>query len=384
MLEYSMNDYVRKNELRDYAGYEPPGKIDLDCSLGVNGKDLPELIFEKLHAFNLNNKDDIKHYPHDESLLHRLADYYNAKGAAWLRKENFVLGDGSYDILCNINMMCLTRDQAVLGHAPQFPAYVDHVTFSGSKYDCYQLPKDTNYKFEAHGYIEKMNRLSQRLFIVENPNNPTGQVIPIDELRRIADKSMEFHRILIVDEAYGDYLPFQNSSINLIPNHPNVIVTRTFSKGFGMAGMRLGYAVASLESDLLTQLKKLERPFNCNGIARILAHAMLNSGVDMIDSSRVRTNKNAIIRYISECCPKFGVATTDLNTPIMTVYYKMGAPPPGFDLRGVMAERAKLLTVSCSTYMGLDGGAVRIMLPLKNEDIERLKGMLKTVNDYLP
>jgi histidinol-phosphate aminotransferase len=358
----------------------------MDCSLGVNSKKLPDLIFTKLREFNngpgeQDNEGDIKHYPHDVSLLQRLADYYKDKGVTWVNKENIILGAGSYDLLCNINMMCLTGGKHVLGHAPQFTAYVDHVVFSGSTYDCYKMTElEDNYRFIADKYIAAMKD-THSLFIVENPNNPTGQIIRLDDMGAIAAKAKELNTILVVDEAYGDYMPIANSTLNLLPEYPNIIVTRTFSKGFGMAGIRIGYAITSNPSisDTLEQLQKLERPFNCNGIARVLARAMLDSNVDTIQSDQVKANKEAV-KIALNGLSKLNFATTDNETPIITIYYT--GTKPVLDLQKFIVESAGLLTVSCSTYKGFDSKAVRVMLP-ETKDIPLLIEMLKRVEYFL-
>jgi histidinol-phosphate aminotransferase len=386
MEMFKMNPYVRSNNSKDYAGNLPDGNVKLDCSLGVNSKILPDLLFTKLHEFNNgsggpDNEGDIKHYPHDESLCQRLADYYKKKGVTWITKKHFILGAGSYDILCNINMMCLTGGKSVLGHAPQFTAYFDHVIFSGSKYEYYQMKQsENNYVFDVEKYIAAM-KTSHSLFIVENPNNPTGQIIRIANIQNIAKKAKEMNTILVVDEAYGDYMELPDSAINLIPEYPNVIVTRTFSKGFGMAGVRIGYAITSNtdNSDTLTQLQKLERPFSCSGIARVLARAMLDSDADMIHAGQVITNKNRVMKAVSGC-KRLKYAATAARTPIIAIYYT-GAKE-GMDLQKIFLDEAGLLTVNCSAYLGLNSKTVRIMLP-ETENISALTEMLIKADQYL-
>jgi histidinol-phosphate aminotransferase len=383
MDKYKMNQYVRDNHLLDYAGNVPSGNVVLDCSLGVNSKKLPDLIFTRLREFNngpgeFDNEGDIKHYPHDESLLQRLTDYFKSKNVTWIEKNNIILGAGSYDILCNINMMCLTRGQSVLGHAPQFTAYVDHVVFSGSIYDYYQMTlEDNNYLFNAIRYIKTMSS-EHSLFIVENPNNPTGQIISKSDIAKIARQAMKYNTFLVVDEAYGDYMDISNSAIKLIPENPNIIVTRTFSKGFGMAGMRLGYAITANSDicDTLTQFHKLERPFNCSGIARVLATAMLDSNVDMIESEEVEKNKTVIMKTIGGC-KRLKYATTSERTPIITIYYT--GDKEDLDLQKYFLDKVGLLTVNCSTYMGLNSRTVRVMLPM-TEYIDILLKMIRDVD----
>lgn len=389
-------DYVPK----DYAGNMPEGEVKVDCSLGVNASLLGNCIFERLHQFQQKkvlyvgnceqvlcegNFNEIKYYPHDETLKDALADWYrkHGVGTGWLTGEHFICGNGSYDILCNINLLCLTGGKKVLGHAPQFTAYVDHVNCSGSLYQAYYMKKDCNYRFQPREYIAKMSE-DDDLFIVENPNNPTGQIIPIDDIKAIADRAQSLGKILVVDEAYGEYMAFSNSAVNLIPECPNVIVTRTFSKGWGMAGIRLGYAVGSIENNLLPCLKKLVLPFNSNAIAKALALTALRSKLenerDPFDTDTVFTNKRLLMDTIMQAdkhgTPIMAIAQTASSTPIMTLYYT--GKEAHFDLQAHLIKFG-ILAVSCKTYMGLNERAVRLMLPQSGEMPVLLEAMEKAI-----
>lgn len=398
----SINPDIREYTPKDYAGSTAEGEVKVDCSLGVNSDLLGDSVFQRLHQFeqrivlqegnyvtvlNEGSYAEIKYYPHDETLKEELANWYrrNGIGESWLTADNFILGNGSYDILCNMNLLCLTNGRKVLGHAPQFTAYIDHVACSGSGYGAYPLPKEQNYAFDPEGYLAAMDD-SFQLFIIENPNNPTGQVIPLAAIRRIARKALEMEKILIVDEAYGEYIPFGASAINLVKEFPNILVTRSFSKGWGMAGMRLGYGVASVETDLLEQLQKLVLPFNSNAVARTLAESALKNKLqnpeDPFGIWPVIRSKQRLLEKIEECAVKYSrglkAAHTHFSTPILMLYYD------GRD-RDIHLARHLLkhgiLTVSCETYMGVGKEAVRIMLPESGKIPLLLKLMEEAIAD---
>jgi histidinol-phosphate aminotransferase len=364
-----VNDYIRTYTLKDYATGGIPQPIALDCSLGVNPEDLPPAVTAKLKTID---QDTIKHYPHDETVLDAIAAYYKNQSPdlAWLNRDYMFLGNGSTDILHNLNVLCLTRGKKVLGHGPQFTAYIDQAACLGAVYEYYAMEKANNYKFEADQYLAHMND-AYSLFIVENPNNPTGQVIELADIEKIAAKAASLHTILIVDEAYGDYMPLANSAINLVPQYPNIVVTRTFSKGFGLAGIRLGYMITSsgAVNDTIKQFKKVEIQFNGNGLARLLAIAFLENHSNIPNLQQIKADKSAFTAVIT----KFKLAFTAETVPIMTVYYE--GPDRDFDLQTWLYDTARLWTVSCASYDGLDKNAVRIMLP-RTSQIETLKAML--------
>ncbi|MDR0720958.1 MAG: aminotransferase class I/II-fold pyridoxal phosphate-dependent enzyme [Treponema sp.] len=376
-----MNEYIHEYTMRDYSNF-PQGEIKLDCSLGVNSESLPALVFTRLGQLNAANQNDIKYYPHTDAVHQTIAGYYKKKGIGWITKDNILLGCGSLDLLGNINLLCLTRGKKVLGHGPQFTAYIDQVNCIGSMYCHCDFKKENNYLFVAGDYAAEMNS-DYDLFIVENPNNPTGQTIRLDDLKIIAEKAKRLNTILIVDEAYGDYMEFTASAINLLYDYPNVVVTRTFSKAFGAAGMRMGYALFSPnlssrpEDNILTQLKKLENTFSCNGVARVIAQALLDTTEDIIKIDKIMEHKQEIIKSLSV----FKLAATSVRVPIMTIYYETG--DRNFDLQLSLLENEKLLTVSCGSYFGLDKRAVRIMLPSSDDRVADLKQMLISAQNRL-
>jgi histidinol-phosphate aminotransferase len=376
-----MNAYIREYTMRDYANF-PQEKIKVDCSLGVYSESLPALVFTRLGQLNAANQNDIKHYPHTDAVHQTIAGYYKKKGVSWITKDNILLGCGSFDILGNINLLCLTRGKKVLGHGPQFTAYIDHVNCIGSMYYHCDFKKENKYLFSADDYAAAMNS-EYDLFIVENPNNPTGQTISVDDMKIIAEKAKQLNTILVVDEAYGDYMEFGDSAINLLYEYPNVVVTRTFSKAFGAAGMRMGYALfspnlsAGPEDNILNQLKKLEIPFSCNGVARVIAQALLDTTEDIIKVDKIMEHKQEIIKSLSV----FKLAATSVRVPIMTIYYE--TDDLNFDLQRSLLENEKLLTVSCGPYFGLDKRAVRIMLPSGDGGTDDLKQMLISAQNRL-
>lgn len=404
MLEGSINRYISEYTPLDYAGQEVGGEILIDCSLGVNADPLMDSVFDTLHGYHQKtdsagsafdmladggNYDDIKFYPHDDSLKSLLVEWFikHGTGEGWLSAENIVLGNGSFDILAGLNVLCLTRERTVLGHAPQFTAYIDHVRCTGSVYRAVPMRRSDNYRFNADDYLQMMSEETD-LFIVENPNNPTGQSIPLDSIGRIAGKALAMDKILIVDEAYADYLPFGDSAVNLIDSYPNIIVTRSFSKGWGMAGLRLGYAVTSGETGLAGMLQKIVLPFNSNALARSLACSTLKANEEgssyLFGIQRVKAKKKRLLDGIQMLNAEYGrdlrVAETHESTPIMLIY--CGGGDREFDLFRHMMERG-LLTVGCGNYPGLESDAVRLMLP-DDEQMDLLMEIMETVVRDLP
>ena len=114
-----------------------------------------------------------------------------------------------------------------------------------------------NYRFEVEDILSLITDDISMVY-VDNPHNPTGQVIPLSRIRRVADLCAEKGIMLIVDEAYGGFMDEEESSVNL--DHENVVSLRSFSKSWGMASLRAGYAVVR-DQELRELYNKVCPPF---------------------------------------------------------------------------------------------------------------------------
>ena len=118
---------------------------------------------------------------------------------------------------------------------------------------------------------EALPRHGAKMVLVANPNNPSATLSSVDELRRLADR---VDGILVVDEAYIDFAPAGSSMIPHLASHPNLVVLRTFSKSYALAGARLGLLFA--DAALVTELSKVKDSYNVNHLTQQLGMAALN------------------------------------------------------------------------------------------------------------
>jgi histidinol-phosphate aminotransferase len=110
---------------------------------------------------------------------------------------------------------------------------------------------------------------------IANPNNPTGTFVRHDEIEAFLKRVPE--RVLVVlDEAYNEYLPaeLRGDSVKLLKRHPNLVISRTFSKAYGLAGLRVGYALA--QPSVADVMNRVRQPFNVNSVALAAARAALD------------------------------------------------------------------------------------------------------------
>jgi histidinol-phosphate aminotransferase len=109
-----------------------------------------------------------------------------------------------------------------------------------------------------------------------NPNNPTGLMIKPGKIKKLLE-NIPKTTLLVLDEAYYEYANPEINSISWLEEHPNLVITRTFSKAYGLAGVRLGYAIAN--EAIISILHKLQMPFAVNQVALVAGLAALNDAV---------------------------------------------------------------------------------------------------------
>jgi len=125
-----------------------------------------------------------------------------------------------------------------------------------------------------------------RLIFIANPNNPTGTWLRDSELKQFIS-ALPDHVICVVDEAYAEYVEFKDypDAVTWLPDFDNLLVTRTFSKIHGLAGLRIGYGVSS--SDIADMLNRVRQPFNVNSLALAAAEATLDDDDHILKSRQL-------------------------------------------------------------------------------------------------
>ncbi len=137
-----------------------------------------------------------------------------------------------------------------------------------------EIKLDKDYRLDLSAYTDSITERTRIIWIC-NPNNPTGTIMTSDEQEAFLKKVPE-SILVVLDEAYYEYAKGADypESIKLLEEHSNIIILRTFSKVFGLAGLRVGYAVSSPQ--IITSLNKVRAPFNVNSAAQVAALAALN------------------------------------------------------------------------------------------------------------
>jgi len=203
-------------------------------------------------------------YPdeHNNVLIDKLAKLNNVD------RNEILLGDGSGEIL-KLCAETFTGPQNgnLIAADPTFEAILHNATANGA--EVVKVPLISSF---AHDLPKMLGAAKRGLVYVCNPNNPTASITPKDELRDFITKTPR-ETMILVDEAYFHFAdsPEYESVIPLVKDHPNLIVSRTFSKIYGMAGLRCGYCIAQKETIERMRRQQMWDSVNCMALAAATA-----------------------------------------------------------------------------------------------------------------
>ena len=194
------------------------------------------------------------------------------------------LGNGSNDILELAARALVAPGQAVVYSEFSFAVYPLATQAVGAK--AIVVPA-VNYGHDLDAMRAAITS-ETRLIFVANPNNPTGSFIPADKIQAFIE-SVPPSVVVVLDEAYTEYLSDSQryDSLQWVAQYPNLIVSRSFSKAYGLAGLRVGFGIA--QPVLTDLLNRLRQPFNVNSLAQAAAIAALNDAAYLKKSAEVNS-----------------------------------------------------------------------------------------------
>ncbi|OBQ72989.1 histidinol-phosphate transaminase [Mesorhizobium loti] len=188
-------------------------------------------------------------------------------------EDQIILGNGSEDLLSVISRAVLRPGDAVVTLYPSFPLHEDYATLMGATIHRVAVNDDLTINVDA--LIEAV-RERPRLLMFSNPMNPVGSWLSGSDLSKVLD-AVGDETLVVIDEAYAEYAlgeDYASSMPYLCKRDPPWIVLRTFSKAFGLAGLRIGFGIVG-DPELRALLDRVRTPFNANGVAQAAALAAL-------------------------------------------------------------------------------------------------------------
>jgi histidinol-phosphate aminotransferase len=304
---------------------------------------------------------ELNRYPDPTSsvLRRRLSERYGVPSS------RIAIGNGSCDILLAAGEALLEPGAELVYAWPSFSVYPHLSAASGAR--AITVPLDEHARHDLPAMLREIT-VATRLAIVCNPNNPTSTALPVADIAGFLAEVPE-HVCVILDEAYCEFnlLDDPEASVELLREHPNLMLLRTFSKVYGLCGLRVGFALCGSE-ELPRALDQVRQPFFCNALAQAAATEAL-AHEDAVVDRVTRTIAERISVHERLLALGVGVADSQANF----CWIDLGGERDERAVLDGLAERGVL--VRGGTALGSDTPALRVTYGLPGENERFLQAL---------
>jgi histidinol-phosphate aminotransferase len=292
----------------DLRGQHPYGAPQLDVPYALNTNEnsfpLPVGLLDDIGAAARDVAGSLNRYPDREASALR-ADLADFLGHGLSAAEVWA-ANGSNEVLQQLFQAFAGPGRAVLGFTPSYSMHTLIARGVGSTFVDGRRAAD--FSLSAEHVVEQIERVRPDVVVLCSPNNPTGTALDLDVVRAAVTTAPG---MVVVDEAYAEFArPGTVSALALLPDAPRLVVTRTMSKAFGMAGLRLGYFAAAAAVVDAVQLVRL--PYHLSSLTQAAARAALARRAELLDTvAAVKAQRDRIVDRLGGL--GFTVAPSDAN-----------------------------------------------------------------------
>ena len=305
-----------KDQLVGLKPYQPGKTIDeLKRELGLEqviklaSNENPFGCSDKAKQALKESVDELAIYPDGYALDLRL------KLARFLgvNKEQLMFGSGSDEIILMISRALLAKGDNTVMAKPTFPQYRHHAIIEGVEY---REVENINGEHNLDGILKAIDERTRIVWLC-TPNNPTGTYINEEQLHDFMSQVPK-EVLVVIDEAYKEYVVAKDypDTISMLDQFENILILRTFSKAYGLAALRIGYAIGP--ETLMEAMDPVRPPFNTSRIAQKAAIAALEDQ-DFIDEIR-QDNRKGLQQYY-DFCEKYGLSYFPSQTNFILINF---------------------------------------------------------------
>jgi histidinol-phosphate aminotransferase len=279
-LRVTLDELPLRDDLRGKSPYGAP-QLAVPVRLNTNENPHPpsRALVDDVVASVREAAADLHRYPDRDAVALRadLAAYLTSQTGVPLSGENLWAANGSNEILQQLLQAFGGPGRSAVGFVPSYSMHP--IISDGTHTEWIQTLRADDFSLDLDAAVAAVTERRPDVVFVASPNNPTGQSVALNELRRLLDA---VSGIVIVDEAYGEFSS-QPSAVTLVEEYPTkLVVTRTMSKAFAFAGGRLGYLIATpavIDAMLLVRL-----PYHLSSVTQAAARAALRHADDTLGS----------------------------------------------------------------------------------------------------
>ena len=345
----------------DKSGFKREEILDFSSSVNPLGPSMKALeaarkAFSQIAAYPDSNSSELRQ---------AIASHFNG-----LIKENVIVGNGSTELMYLFAETFLNEGDKVIIPAPTFGEYEGAVRKAGETPTFVKLNRGFN--IEASTFANEM--ADAKLVFLCNPNNPTSMLIQPDTITEIIESAMKQNTLVFLDEDFLEFVENEKalSMINKITKYPNLFILRSFTKIFGLTGLRVGYGVATPEIINLLSCAKI--PWNVNCLAQTAAVAALKDEEHLkITRDLIKKEKAKLLLELSKIS-SFKIFPADANFFFINIK-KSGLTAA--ELTSKLLSQGILIR-DCTSFRGVDQYFVRVAVKTRVEN-ERLIEVLKRI-----
>lgn len=322
--------------------------VDKDKIIKLNSNENPLGPSPKAVDCIIRNATCISEYPNARNLRESIAEYVG------FPSKNIILGNGSDDIVDTITRMFIDKGDEVIIPIPTFPLYEIITKLNGG------IPRfirrDEDFNIPIDNLLSSINKNTKIIFLC-SPNNPTGNITTEESIRMLLDLDI----VLILDEAYVEFAG--SSLVHLAREYENLVVVRTFSKAFGLAGLRVGYAIVPVW--LASAYMRVSMPFSLNQLGIFAAIGALQDKTHLDKTIKlVKEGREFLLNHI-----KFKTYPSEANFVLVDV-----SPWRSRDITQRLMAKG-ILVRDCSPIRGSGNHFIRVSVGKVDENREFVESL---------
>jgi histidinol-phosphate aminotransferase len=311
-LPISLADLPLRPELRGQVPYGAP-QLDVAHRLNVNENPYPPSpgLVADLAAAVAEVAGSLNRYPDRDATALRadLAAYVltDVPAGPELSLAHVWAANGSNEVMLQLMQAFGGPGRTAMSFRPTYSMYPDYCRDTFTTY--VTLPRRPDFTLDLPTVLEQIGAQRPDVVLIASPNNPTGTAVALDEIEQICAVAPG---IVVVDEAYAEFRrPGTPSAVEMLNTHPRLVVTRTLSKAFALAGARVGYLVAAPAVVDAVQLVRL--PYHLSAVTQVVARTALRHAPELLGTvAALREQRDMLVEWLSRR-PGLTVAASDAN-----------------------------------------------------------------------
>ena len=345
------------------SGLKPQDILDFSSSVNPLGPSK-----KALEAINEAFKE-IEAYPDSNAnaLRQAIASHFNG-----LDMDNIVVGNGSTELMYLFAETFLKKGEKALIPAPTFGEYESAVRKSGESPKFIKL--DRNFQIDTE--IFKREMVGSKILFLCNPNNPTSKLISEETLKEIIENALYQDILVFLDEDFLEFVDDEKNRtlINNIAKFPNLFILRSFTKIFGLTGLRVGYGIAS--KDIIDVLRCTKIPWNVNCLGQAAAIAAVNDEEHLRITRELIKKEKAWLQQELSKFKSFSFSLPDAN------FFFIDIQNTGLTANALKHRMLKqgILIRDCSSFVGLNEFYIRVSIKTRKENVSLIEAFKHSLN----